>query len=1673
MDQRNSVIGKIVAGIATQELQHVDAGRTSPMLRVLPFKRDEIHAAAAILSTLEIFENHPITLKIAANEVWPGCPREWFLDEGKTRSWYRSHEKHGLVLFDYEEQPDEQSLKNMHAISDGTVLLPGAVSDDGGRRRWVLETVMSEVGDRREVPERLQTDADIIFGSIDKARGEVSLRQWVGFLIGCVGDLGPGKMAVDRETVDKAVENSLPALGLFPDPGLFGLNDAQKRRRLIMNARLAAMGNPKGKELEEEEIEQRIQECVFQTEEEEAYEADGQEDWRSRCLGILFHRGDMKTYSDVPLRIWEQLFSRDNQKKGLGTRIDDYLEAQHQGRRQEYIDLEVMEGLDENDTEAAKNFLDAEPPFAGDGDLQPLLVEVLSRPLRKAVEKLANRQARSVDDPLAEILRCLADPSLREELGEERRIELHLQPPLEDAAALSLPLFRFLYAATLQEIGELSELGEELSLSIDPAILDGPRDFVAEYHRLFPPSDNGDEAEERDLDKLWAKLGFTLTSAEGEKQLARFAWKPADNPGHIAFARIVASDPAKAVFSADSDDFDTWCSHSWDPDTPLTGEVPRSDSASVIKWLEGREEVFREWSVAGISTDRLQGYVDSWSRWLERVRTDHVPQGAAERGLDDFISMETVSLGNRRTLLLATHPLRLRWIYRYLGYMKELIGKALDGNLHLNPEVEELFFSRLGEMTPHKQPPVICTGHGQVMMATRELGWSEEFSAIERDSSPSADWVSSVDDQSIVAMAGIVQRYIQAFPHKRDELSILFISRDGDPSHVERLVKTILKGEFSDVVLSVHIIAPVLAHDEIARRLDSLDDRERTYRDILPAVRTILHDDGCLRNDGELEVLELDDRIDLALVPNLFGTRAQVNERTTSIDLRSGSFHPLFDATSHELENPDRSKSQNVSRALLSERGDQLLEGWSSLQVWRKNETPVGSGEGDEVDFFSLQVRFTESHRLFMKLHEWAHWVVTLDPFVGREQIEALSSRPDIVTVKPNVGKSGNYTLVVSSQAGKEFVVTRLRNKLERDLRVATGREATDLAVKIYESGREFTPGILLRALGLGRTTHEVLGQIVARWAVEERFGRPSDCEFETWLNLDDQLTWFGGPNRPRADLLRIIGHHIDGRLHLVFHVLEAKFRENEDVGPADRQISSTIAVLEPAFRPTKDGSDDSEFTDSPFWRRLLVEAIQQSASRSTIDTPFNGLWVRGGGAGAPGGLPLEIREMIEDGDYIVDEFIGILCSVAANDDQVRDEFGMRDSGHHWIRLGRSGFRRIMGEFRNDERPQPHEEAAKELVAEPSGGATGSPSGPAEEKPGYVEARPEGLGSDVLEARYQIVLNALEEFNIPVSIPEGESYDEGPAFYEVRVVPGAGIKTDKVLAQTQELKLRLKLPHELEIRGIVDRGAVVFQIPKEDNERYFVDARELWGSCERKEGSLSVPFARDAKGEPVWMEFSSSDSPHLLIGGTTGSGKSVALESIIGGLCHYYGPEELRLFLIDPKGVELERFADSPHVEGEIGTWADDAIRLLGDSVSDMQSRYSRFKAAKVRDIVSFNAAVEPEERIPWHVVVLDEYADLTSSPEDRKEIEGLLKRLAQKARAAGIHVIVATQKPSAEIISTSIRSNLPAQLALRVKTSQDSRIIMDETGAETLAGKGDAFFRDGKTTRRVQAAKT
>ncbi|QUM89944.1 DNA phosphorothioation-dependent restriction protein DptH [Moritella sp. 36] len=347
------------------------------------------------------------------------------------------------------------------------------------------------------------------------------------------------------------------------------------------------------------------------------------------------------------------------------------------------------------------------------------------------------------------------------------------------------------------------------------------------------------------------------------------------------------------------------------------------------------------------------------------------------------------------------------------------------------------------------------------------------------------------------------------------------------------------------------------------------------------------------------------------------------------------------------------------------------------------------------------------------------------------------------------------------------------------------------------------------------------------------------------------------------------------------------------------------------------------------------------------------------------------------------------------------------------------------------------------------------------------------MSSAELNSIYDKVVSCLAEHNVYVTKPaDQEAFVEGPASILLRVKPNPGTDPKRLSEKSQALKLDLCLEQEQNLGFAIDKGCVTIDIPKSQEQRYFVDQHDIWDNWEQPDDALEVPLGEDRFGEVVKINFSSSNCPHLLIGGTTGSGKSEALNTILYGMVEHYSADELKLMLVDPKGTELNGFERYSHLLGSIG-WDDaDALELLNTAVEEMQNRYAQFKAVGVRSLPDYNKQAADGETIPWWVIVLDEYADLTSDKEMKKQIEAELKRLAQKARAAGIHLIIATQKPSADVISTNLRSNLPAQLALRVKNGTESRVILDEQGAEVLNGKGDAYLKSEGKLVRIQCAR-
>jgi DNA phosphorothioation-dependent restriction protein DptH len=342
--------------------------------------------------------------------------------------------------------------------------------------------------------------------------------------------------------------------------------------------------------------------------------------------------------------------------------------------------------------------------------------------------------------------------------------------------------------------------------------------------------------------------------------------------------------------------------------------------------------------------------------------------------------------------------------------------------------------------------------------------------------------------------------------------------------------------------------------------------------------------------------------------------------------------------------------------------------------------------------------------------------------------------------------------------------------------------------------------------------------------------------------------------------------------------------------------------------------------------------------------------------------------------------------------------------------------------------------------------------------------------NDTLQAMLSTVLRELS-LQFPCSACPDAPIVENASCYVLRIVPGIGTMPKKIVGAADVLKLRLALPESLDLRFSIDRGAVVIEVPKLDHQRNFVKRTDLEASITFPPNELIATIGQSTRGETVTLNFSNSASPHLLIGGATGSGKSIALATILDGLCANYSFLKLRLMLIDPKQVELSKYANSRHLLRSIGYSPEDALAILDEAIVEMEHRYSIFRSNGTVNLAGYNAIASSTLQKPSIVVVIDEYADLVNTKQVKGAIEERLQRLAAKGRAAGIHIILATQKPSAAVISTTIRSNFPAKLALRVCKAADSRILLDENGAEALAGKGDALLSTAAGLVRLQTA--
>ncbi|MEZ6115944.1 MAG: DNA translocase FtsK [Pirellulaceae bacterium] len=434
-----------------------------------------------------------------------------------------------------------------------------------------------------------------------------------------------------------------------------------------------------------------------------------------------------------------------------------------------------------------------------------------------------------------------------------------------------------------------------------------------------------------------------------------------------------------------------------------------------------------------------------------------------------------------------------------------------------------------------------------------------------------------------------------------------------------------------------------------------------------------------------------------------------------------------------------------------------------------------------------------------------------------------------------------------------------------------------------------------------------------------------------------------------------------------------------------------------------------------------------------------------------------------DEDEELADEDDAALSNTSVSDDQSADVSDQKSAK-------RSGKRRSLLPIR---KPTDKEEAREEVIAQLEEASRHDEQRSYDLPPTSLLIEPESFSYEKQEKeirrKARILEKTFKDFGLNVKVVDVET---GPVIAQYEIELEAGLRLSKITGLADDLAIALRVPSVRIVAPIPGKNTVGIEVPNE--ERQTVRLREVMEKSNGRIKKMGIPLflGKDVSGNPLTVDLSSL--PHLLIAGRTGTGKSVCLNAIISSILMTRRPDEVRMLMIDPKMVELSGYRTLPHLMHPVVTDMRKAEAILAWAVDKMEERYQLLAQAGVRHMAVYNQLGEEEllerlqpetdedrdaipRQLPYIVIVADEMADLMMTA--GKEVEQHIIRLAQKSRAVGIHLILATQKPTVDVITGLIKSNLPARIAFQVASRTDSRVVLDEMGADKLLGNGDMLF--------------
>jgi hypothetical protein len=1673
----------------------VQAGGTSRRFFRLNGFDDAIYAA--LLERLRIkggtLAGQPLWVRTTA--PLPGY-EDYTLEPDKSATWYRNRVPIGyaLVLIFNRPTSDAQSLKDVYPITESLLATEG-----------LDHLIRAAFATYQPSPEQVDT----VRGFLKRLRPFPQLRDVAEFL----NDLNVYLHAHPGANIEMAIAESLPALGFFRCRKLADALNTTRGDELLRNVQRAArLGSELLDDRQRDEYLSRLDETEF--DDDSAYGGLRAEEKRALLYHFLTEVvTDRRQLLNVLCLDWREIEpvlhksrrkSRSEQLKSLASDLQKALPHNSPETLSEAA-LNVLSDLSggkEPEYDNIERFL------SDDGDSLP-------RSIRNQLRRLRGVKKHQTTDFIAGVTFLSVEilTNFRDDLPTDGVLSVRREGRDGDAQeAEALLAFRTLYG------------GIETAM---PGIQWELNDLLARVQETIPDREGADDEREKII-KTDVPFRVTLTNSQGQVlATAELVWHYcSDSPAAATLSHL----QAEAQCLAQQDDGPLFQTSAPRLRIPAYNTCPAPDEVSDLDisrplsslgaWYRAATDLGGELrealkqatskealSVVNAALVRLEV---AWAAFVKTANARGILAADLDALLADYEGLLTTAaqslkqgqevLHGFRCLVQAwmigpetfdewavmplLHPLKLHWhrarARRFARFLSELLSDNKATQIvdvrrfrqELTITYSSASYPALVALPGRDRRPVYFLPVHEIQgyeLFRREgkasLAYGLDPDLTSEDESEEAAKVAATE------LARVVQDYIETYPFARDGLEIYLVQcRNGALPGllVEELDKLIRRRQWSlrlDVVvhstdrgasLYRRVTEWLKAHEEFAARPDS------GYFPLV-ALRVL----ECEYNDLFQQLHDAD----LVILPDVLAEKGQsVEAEMFLVSLTTGNKDewPLYRAQQAPFE-----RGEFIRTLFLTPQPQpKLLRHFYCIQ-WAAKECKALPA--DKMPHFFLKISLLDWEQSLTELHRRFNWVVCYDTTVDRFLLEATFPETiEVIRYSSGLGAKRRHNLTVSSShRSQDVVISRLTVNVESLLPGTPNEFRRQVAQRLVEQAKQVSGDIVLRAAGPGAFLNELIGMVVAKHETERRYLEQHPGALMAWIYLDDFAHWFDGRI---PDLLFVaIRPEVNDELLLHIELLETKCvgESNfavEDVD-AQRQVAQGVNRLAQALAP------GARHLDAAYWYDQLYRAV---AGNLVLEHNQVHLWESFRRCLPTGSFILEISG--HAWIFCYDSSLGIASRSDEGDAAITapDAPGVPHRYHHF---GRAGLRRLLRNLVEAwELPAPVETWSADYDLSPASPVPQSAESPqttspietalpvsSESIPRKQNAPSSQPLNEWCEQRARNLTRALNSYSIQVYPIQANEADVGPGVvrFKARLRPGEKLNRLQAIAPDLQRDLALMAPPLIDnVRGT---NFVGIDLPHPQPQTLLL-LPELSNLPHPDVSRLPFLVGKTPDGRPVVADL--ADLPHLLVAGSTGSGKTIFLYSLLLSLVHHHSPNELLMLLVDPKQTDFVYFDDLPYLlGGKVVIDPNDAINWLDHLATDMlDHRSQQLRNARCRDIHDYNAR-RPEAIIAPLVVVIDEYADLVQvlNKSDRQSFEQRLVRLAQRARNVGIHLVIATQRPSADIVTTSLKTNLPARVAFRLPSHHDSMIILDRPGAENLLGRGDMLFANQQQIERLQ----